>query len=135
MIGWCELHTQSATESFSDNPRKHRRPNATRLARRRREVVAELNAEFGRKLTGSDRHLIEAAADLVIQRVAMSAASIRGGPIDSGTLLKILGLLNRALATLRGKSRKPQTSGPTLADHIAAKRSAKAAERPSSEAE
>jgi hypothetical protein len=103
------------------------------LARRRREVVAELDAEFGRSLTSSDRHLIEAAADLVLQREAMAAASIRGEPIDSGTLLKILGLLSRALVTLRGKSTRPQASGPTLAEHLAS-RARRTAERRSGEA-
>jgi len=72
--------------------------------------------------------LIAQAADLIIARDLATATA------NTHVMLKISGQVTRTLSTLRGKGTKLQPSGPTLADHIAAKRAAKAAERTSDEA-
>ncbi|MBR0797304.1 hypothetical protein JQ615_18100 [Bradyrhizobium jicamae] len=96
----------------------HRRPNATRVARHRRELVAELTAELGRQPTTTDQLLIAAAADLALKQQALQAAQARGEPVDDAAALKVAGLLNRCLATLRrGAGRK---SVPRILDRIAA---------------
>jgi hypothetical protein len=110
-----------------DRPR-FRKPNQTRAARRRRELIAGLTADFGRRPNTLEAALIAQAADLIIARDLATATS------NTNVMLKISGQVTRTLSTLRGKGTKLQLSGPTLADHIAAKRAAKAAERSSDEA-
>ena len=97
----------------------HRRPGATRFARRRREVIAGLTGEYGQELAPTDHHLIAAAADLILKREMLMAASVRGEIIDTDKLLKLTGLLRRTFVTLRGRSGSP-SSAPRMLDRIAA---------------
>lgn len=56
----------------------------------------------------------------LMQREALTAASIQGQPVDSATLLKTVGLLNRALATLRGRDKKGRSATTTIRERLAA---------------
>lgn len=103
----------------------NRRPGATRVARRRRQIIAELTNEFLGEPSPTERHLISTAADLILKGEALSAALVRGESIDTCDLVKLAGLLRRTLVTIRGRisGRKPDGG---LLQRIAARRSAAA---------
>jgi hypothetical protein len=122
------LNTPEQDKNKHENGPRFRKPNQTRAARRRRELIAGLAADLGRSPNTMEAALIEQAADLIIARDVATAAA------NTTVMLKISGQITRTLSTLRGKTLKLQPSGRTLADHIAAKRAAKPAARVSDEA-
>jgi hypothetical protein len=122
------LNKPEQDKNKHENGPRFRKPNQTRAARRRRELIAGLAADLGRSPNTMEAALIEQAADLIIARDVATAAA------NSTVMLKISGQITRTLSALRGKSSNLQPSGRTLADHIAAKRAVKPAARVSDEA-
>jgi hypothetical protein len=102
----------------------HRRPGATRAARRRRQIIAELTNEFLGEPSPTERYLISTAADLILKEEALSAAFIRGEGVDTCDLVKLAGLLRRTLVTIRARTNRRKSDG--LLHRIAARQNAAA---------
>jgi hypothetical protein len=106
----------------------HRRPGASKAARRLREIATGLRAELGgREPSTSEAALITQCATLIVQHEAMLVAAARGEPIDQVQALKLSGLVVRALSAFRGgkATGKARLAGPSMLDSIiAAKRGA-----------
>jgi hypothetical protein len=122
-----KVNTPAEDSNKQENGPRFRKPNQTRAARRRRELIAGLTADLGRSPNTMETALIVQAADLIIARDLATAAA------NTTAMLKISGQITRTLSTLRGRGSKPQSSGPTLAEHLAS-RAARATERRSDEA-
>ena len=97
----------------------HRRPGATRAARRRRAIVAELIATLGRQPDAAERTLIETAADLVLQREAIGKAVLRGETIDAAHSVKLAGAITRIITQLGRRATKRSTSIPSIRERLA----------------
>jgi hypothetical protein len=105
----------------------HRRPNASKAARRLREITTGLRAELGgRDPTTSEAALITQCSTLIVQHEHLLAATARGEPVDQVQALKLSGLVVRALSAFRGgkASGKARPAGPSMLDSIIAKRGA-----------
>lgn len=112
-----------------------RKPNQTKAARRRRELIDGLTKDLGRTADTAERELILQAADAILSREAMIAAAARGEAISQDGLLKLSNSVIRTLTALRTKGGKVRAaSGPTLADYLERKRLEKAANAPAGDA-
>lgn len=101
----------------------HRRPRATRAARRQRDLIDGLTRDLGHEPTTGERALIEQVAGLVVVREAMQQAALRGEPVSAAEMTKISGAVTRCLATLRGKVGRRDASGaPSMLDSIIAEK-------------
>ena len=124
----------TAAEAKSVREPAFRKPNQTRAARRRRELVDGLERDLERSPNTTERALILQAADAILTREAIRVAAARGEPIDAGRELKISGVIVRTLSALhkiRSKRGRPggkprgRPTGPLMLDSIlAAKRGA-----------
>src|SRR5229473_7244573 len=81
----------TATEVITKPAREpaYRKPNQTRAARRRRELIDGLTRDLGHAPNTAERELILQAADAILSREAMMAAAARGEPVSQDALLKI----------------------------------------------
>jgi hypothetical protein len=119
--------TTKATSKLVREP-AFRKPNQTRAARRRRELIDGLERDLGRAPNTAERELILQAADAILTREAMTAAAARGEPVSQDALLKVSNNVIRILASLRGKAGKQRGApGPSLADYLARKTAEKVA--------
>jgi hypothetical protein len=83
-----------------------------------------LTAELGHLPSASELLRIEQIISLTLQREAAEAAVSRGAPADLGSILKLSGLLERALAALFGKpGKRTADRGGNLQAYLAAKAS------------
>jgi hypothetical protein len=93
------------------------------MARRYRDLVEGLTAELGEGLTEADRLQVRNAATLQMHAEALTAALVRGEPVDAEALTRAANGATRALAAL--KRRKPtKPIKPALADYLRAKHEA-----------
>ncbi|MBR1270450.1 hypothetical protein JQ629_23525 [Bradyrhizobium sp. AUGA SZCCT0222] len=101
----------------------HRRPRATRAARRQRELADGLARDLGHEPSTGERALIEQVAGLVVVREAMQQAVLRGELVNAAEITKISGAVTRCLNSLRPKvGRRTASSGPSILDAIIAER-------------
>ncbi|MBR1156668.1 hypothetical protein [Bradyrhizobium sp. JYMT SZCCT0428] len=109
-------------------PIVHRRPRATRAARRQRDLVVGLIRDLGRQPNSAEMALIDQAAALILQRENLSAATLRGEPCDSQTLLRLTGAVTRSLASLRSKGgKRVGAASSSLNEYLARKAAHKTA--------
>ena len=118
-----------------DNERKvHRRPGATRAARRLRQIANGLRADLGHPPDASEVALIDQASALIYQRETMSFAALRGELVDPGTIVKLSNSATRTLTVLRSKSGgklRDATGSQSLNDYVACKAIEKATRKSS----
>lgn len=101
----------------------HRRPRATRAARRQRDLIEGLLRDLGHEPSTGERALIEQVASLVVVREAMQLALLRGEPVNATEMTKVSGAITRCLASLRPTSNKRNISSvPLMLDRIIAER-------------
>lgn len=137
------MQIESARRMFTDTARVVDRPararasvtNGTRLlagvdgrsasARRFRDLVAELKAEYGgdRELTAAELGAIRQAAAMMLHAEQLQAAVVRGESVDSDTLIRLSGEARRLLASLRKRAPEPHVP---LRDRLAAEAAARA---------
>ena len=96
-----------------------RKPNATRMARRLREIADGLRTDLGHVPDTGEAALIDLTAALILHRENLSAAMLRGEPVKSAEITKISGAVTRGLGALRSKGRKAPDA-PTIRERLAA---------------
>jgi hypothetical protein len=96
---------------------RHTPDGRTHFARRHAAIRAGFIAEAGGNLTAAEISLVDTAAMLALRVEQMTAAMIRGEPIDNGEMVRIAGASRRALAQIVSKV-KPAADN-ALQDHIA----------------
>jgi len=91
-------------------------------ARRYRDLIDGLTEELGGGLTESERLLVRNAATLQLHAEELTAAMVRGEPVDPEVLSRATNGATRALTALRRQkaARKPARSA--LADILAARK-------------
>lgn len=115
--------------------------NRTRAAKRLRtltgDLAAELTAARNRPPSAAEMLLIEQAAALTLQRLALEADAANGVSIDTRTLISLAGAINRSLRQLglaaidahggrldRNNRRAATPQGPSLRELLAAEAAA-----------
>lgn len=96
---------------------------STALARRYRDLVAILSGELGENLSEAERLQVRNAATLQMHAEELTAALVRGEPVDPEAITRAANGATRALAALRRRqSRKPakRTIHDVLASRVAA---------------
>jgi hypothetical protein len=96
---------------------RFRKPNQTRGARRRRELITGLTTDLGHTPNTMEAALITQAADLILAREGISALLLRGEPVNEASMIKTAGILARTLAALRPRPTKRRATG--IIDRIA----------------
>jgi hypothetical protein len=109
--------TPSETASKHGNEPRYRKPNQTRRARRRRELIAGLTDDLGHTPNTMEAALITQAADLILSREAISASLLRGEPVNEAKLIRTAGVLARTLAALDPRRTRRRAAG--ILDRIA----------------
>src|SRR3954453_4619578 len=92
-------------------------------ARRFRDLVRAYEAEVGGNLTEVERGLIRQAAALTFKAETLQSDLVNGNPVDGDQLIRLTGTAKRILSAIGEKASKRKAPAPTLADHIAKRRS------------
>lgn len=92
----------------------------TAMARRFREIHANIESDLGGDLTEAQRHLVARAATLAIWAEARETELAEGKDFDAGQYATIANAMRRLLADL-GLERRARDITPSLSDYIAGK--------------
>jgi hypothetical protein len=100
----------------------HRRPNATRAARRQRELVASYVHALGGcgRVSAMQMLEIERVAGLGLLASEMRAKALRGEAVEITDLTRLEGTLDRAVRKLNLPAPGGAVPVMTLEDHVAA---------------
>lgn len=111
------MSTPAEDANKQENGPRFRKPNQTRGARRRRELIAALTVDLGHIPNTVETALIVQAVDLILTRERISGALLRGEPVNEASMIKTAGVLTRTLAALRFRPTKRNVAG--ILDRIA----------------
>jgi hypothetical protein len=116
------MEAEAAMQGYARRPvagAKYRKPNQTRAARQRKEMVADFVAALGGRISPIQLQDVERAVDLVMLARDMRA-SVRQGAAKVSDLTRLEGAADRAVRRLNLPA--PSRAAPvmTLNDHVAA---------------
>lgn len=114
------MDTAAQASRKSPHEPAFRKPNQTKAARRLREIADGLRADLGREPDTSEAALIAQAASLIHLSEDMSAARLRGEPVNVEQMTKTTGAVTRCINALRGKASGKQRApaGQPLQDYL-----------------
>jgi hypothetical protein len=96
--------------------------NRTKQAKRLRELIGDFERDVGGRshLSAVQRATLRNAASITFQLETMTAAAVRGDPVDGDLMIRLSNTARRLLHSLPRR----ESANPALVDYLASKRPA-----------